>query len=42
MTRKMSARPAEVNSLPALIGLALAGAIAAVWIDIAATCAGWR
>lgn len=42
MPRPMSARRARINSLPALIGLAIAAAIAAVWIDIVATCAGWR
>lgn len=33
---------ARTNTLQALVGLALAGAIVAVWLDIVAVIAGWR
>lgn len=42
MARRMSENRAEVTTLPALVGGALIVAIATVWVDVVATCAGWR
>lgn len=42
MAPKVSNVRAQTHTLQALVGLALALATIAVWLDIAAVIAGWR